>query len=69
MSTLKELRLQAHLTVSELARLAKVGRGTVERAESGESVLDVKAYMIVEALGKQLNREIKLDDVEGLNIL
>ena len=32
-------------------------------------MLDAKAYTIVEALGKQLGREIQLEDVEGLTIL
>ncbi len=69
MPTLKVMRLQAHLTVSELARLANVDRKTVERAESGQSVLDAKAYAIVEVLAKRLSREIKFDEVEGLQIL
>lgn len=69
MPTLKQLRLQAHWTVAELARRASVDRKTVERAEAGRPVLDAKAYMIVEALGKQLGHEIQLEDVEGLRIL
>lgn len=69
METLKQLRLQAHLSIAELSRLANVDRKTVERAEDGTPVQDVKAYSIVEALAKQLGRSISLDDVSGLNIL
>lgn len=69
MATLKQLRLQAHLSIAELARLANVDRKTVERAEEGTAVQDVKAYAIVEVLARQLGRALSLDDVEGLNIL
>ncbi len=69
MPTLTELRLQAHLSVAELSRRANVDRKTVERAEAGQPVQDVKAYAIVEALSNILGRPIRLDEVEGLNIL
>ena len=69
MPTLKDLRLQAHLSVAELSRRANVDRKTVERAEGGQPVQDVKAYAIVEALGNILGKSIKLEEVEGLNIL
>lgn len=69
MPTLKQMRLQSHLTISELARLANVDRKTVERAEGGQPVLDAKAYAIVEVLAKRLGREINFSEVEGLNIL
>jgi predicted transcriptional regulator len=35
MATLKELRLEAGLSVNGLAKLAKVDRQTVDRAENG----------------------------------
>lgn len=69
MATLYELRLEARLSVNALAKHAKVDRMTIERAESGNPVQDVKAYAIVQAIASQLQREIKLEDVEGLNIL
>jgi len=69
MATLRDLRLEARLSQNALAKLAQVDRMTVDRAESGLPVQDVKAYAIVQALATQLGREIKLDDIEGLNIL
>ena len=69
MATLQELRLEAHLSVNALSKLAKVDRQTIERAESGTPVQDVKAYQIVEALSNILGKSIKLEEVEGLNIL
>lgn len=69
MPTLKELRLEARLSISQLARLADLDRQTVDRAENGEPVRDFKASAIVQALARQLNREIKLGEVEGINIL
>jgi predicted transcriptional regulator len=69
MPTLKELRLQARLSVSKLARLADIDRQTVERAENGTAIQDVKAYAIVSALGQQLGRTIQLEEVENLNTI
>jgi predicted transcriptional regulator len=69
MATLKELRLEARLSVNRLAHIAQVDRQTVDRAENGQAVQDVKAYGIVQALAQQLGRKITLQEVEGLNIL
>jgi predicted transcriptional regulator len=68
-ATLQELRLEAHLSVNALSKLAQVDRQTIERAEAGTPVQDVKAYQIVEALSQHLGRKIALREVEGLNIL
>ena len=69
MATLKQLRLQAHLSIAELSRLANVDRKTVERAENGNPVQDAKAYAIVDVLARQLGRELEIEDVDGLKIL
>lgn len=69
MPTLKQLRLEAGLSINQLAKLSKLDRQTVDRAEKGEGVRDVKAYALVTALGNQLGRSIKLEEVEGLIIL
>lgn len=69
MPTLKELRLEARLSVSKLARLADVDRQTVERAENGTAIQDVKAYAIVSALAKTLGRSIPLSEVKGLYVI
>ncbi len=69
MPTLTQLRLQARLSVSKLARLADVDRQTVERAENGTAIQDVKAYSIVSALSQQLGYAILLEDVENLHTI
>lgn len=69
MPTLKQLRLEARLSVSQLARLANLDRGTVERAESGHAVQEVKAYAILSTLNNQLGQRYTLDQITGLNIL
>jgi hypothetical protein len=69
MATLKQLRLRARLTLAQLGRLANVDGKTVKRAEDGIAINEVKAVAIVEALGKVLNKELTIDEVEGLKIL
>lgn len=69
MATLKELRLEAGLSIAQLSRLADVDRKTVERAEHGEPVQDTKAYAIVRALNNRLGTAYRLSELSGLNIL
>jgi predicted transcriptional regulator len=67
MATLEDLRLEARLSVSALARKAGVDLKTVKRAIDGENVQKVKAYAILDALSKELARPLKLEDIEGLH--
>lgn len=69
MQTLKQLRLEARLSIAELSRLANIDRKTVERAEDGKPVQDVKAYAIVSTLAQQLGRSLSVEDIKGLNIM
>lgn len=68
MATLEDLRLEARLSVSALARKAGVDMKTARRAIEGSPVQKLKAVAILDALAKELKRPIKLDDVEGINI-
>ncbi len=68
MATLKDLRLQARLSMAGLGRMANVDGKTVRRAEEGQPIQEVKAFAICEALGKQLNQTLTITDVEGLKI-
>ncbi len=68
MSKLKELRIRARLSTEALGRLANVDGKTVKRAESGLPVQELKAISIVEALGQALGMELKIEDIEDLNI-
>jgi hypothetical protein len=66
--TLEDLRLEARLPVAALARKAGLDMKTVKRALNGIPVTKVKAVAILSALSAELERPIKLEDVEGLNI-
>jgi transcriptional regulator with XRE-family HTH domain len=68
MATLKELRFEAGLTLSQIAKRAGVATSTVSRAEEGQPVQELKAYQIAKALSELLRREIKYQDIEGLNV-
>ncbi len=68
MPTLKELRLKARLSAEALGRLANISGKTVTRAEEGLPIQEVKAVAIVEALGQALGQELRVTDVEGLQI-
>ncbi len=58
MPTLKQLRLEARLSVNRLAKLADVDRQTIMRAEAGEHIRELTAYAIVDTLSKRLGRSI-----------
>ncbi len=68
MATLKQLRLRARLSYEALGKLADVSGKTVKRAEQGLPVQDVKAVAIVEALGQALGMDLRVEDVEDLQI-
>ena len=67
---MKQLRLNAHLTVFELAVKSGVSIRTINRIESGKehTVTDLTAQKLVDALGQALGHEIKPQEVEGLRI-
>ena len=67
MATLEDLRLEARLSMGALSRKAGVDIKTVRRALDGENVQKLKAFAIVEAIAKELNRPLKLNDVDGLH--
>ena len=69
MSTLKEYRFEAGLSLSELARRAGIDVGTVRRAEQGDPVQELNAYKIAQALGQALGRRVEVQDIEGLNVI
>lgn len=67
MPTLEELRLEAQLSMGALSRKAGVDIKTVRRALDGDTVQKLKAVAIVVALSKELDRPLKLEDVDGLH--
>jgi transcriptional regulator with XRE-family HTH domain len=63
MPSLKEYRLQAGFSVTELARRAGVDQGTIKRAESGHPVQEVKAAAIAQALSQALNQKLSIQEL------
>ena len=58
----KNLRLDARLSMSQLAGIANVSRDTLARAEAGEAVSELVAVKIFEALKGKLTRPVTRDD-------
>jgi transcriptional regulator with XRE-family HTH domain len=66
--TLEDLRLESGLSKRELARQSGLDFNTVQRAVTGEVISLNTAGKIARALSKALNRNIRYQDIEGLNI-
>jgi len=67
--TLEDLRLEARLSLGALSRKAGVDMKTLRRAIDGQNVQKLKAFAIVDVLSKELQRPLKLEDIEGLHYL
>jgi transcriptional regulator with XRE-family HTH domain len=68
MATLKDLRFQSGLSLSQIARRANVATSTVSRAEQGEPIQELKATQIARALSELLGKRIRVEDIDGLNV-
>jgi len=66
--TLKDLRIAARWSKQELARRSELDAKTVTRAESGQTVQEVKAAIILDTLNKALGTSYTLSDVEGVAV-
>lgn len=64
MSRVREYRLKARWSQNELARQAKVDERTVRRAEEGQTIQDVKAAQIADALSEALGITLTIEDLE-----
>ncbi len=67
--TLKNLRVEAGMTINRLSQEAGVTPQSVKRAEQGELISPATAKSIAEALSRLLGRKIRPGDIEGLNIM
>lgn len=65
---LKDLRIEAGLSVSELARLAQTSRNTIDKAEREEPISDYIAGKICQVLSERLGRRITYQEA-GISIL
>lgn len=68
MPTLEGLRIEARMSVSALSREAKVDMKTVKRAVDGKPVQKLKVMAIIDALSRELERPLKLEDIDGINV-
>ena len=64
MSRLKYYRMEAGLSVAQLARLAQVDETTCRRAETGKPVQELKAYAIAKALSQAYGQELTIEVLE-----
>ena len=62
-TAMKQYREQAHLSITQLARLARIDDTTVRRAERGEGIQEGDAEAIVEVLSKKVGQELSLSDL------
>ncbi len=67
---MKQLRLNAHLTVFELAVKSGISIRTINRVESGKehTVTSLTAQKLLDTLSEALGHQINPEDVEGLRI-
>ncbi len=64
MSKVREYRLKARLSQNELARRAGIDERTVRRAEEGQTIQDVKAAAIADALSEALGMTLTIQDLD-----
>lgn len=63
MSRIKALRLEARLSLSNLARLSDLDRATVSKAEKGNSVSELSMHKMAAALSQELERPLAPEDL------
>jgi transcriptional regulator with XRE-family HTH domain len=69
MATLHELREQAGLSLAELARRANVDYKTAKKADDNKGTIQrIKALALLRVISRELERELKIEDVDGLQV-
>ena len=66
--TLTELRESVPMNIPELARAAGVDDMTIRNAENGQRVSAKTARAIAQALSRALDRVIRVQDIDGLQV-
>ena len=64
MTVLRDLRVEAGLSVTDLAREAKTSRNTIDKAEKGEPISGHIAGRICQVLSDKLGRHITYKDAQ-----
>lgn len=68
-STFKQLREEAGLTVQALASEAGVSLSTVNRMEYGTTQVTRRiAYQVLNVISSKIGRRITIEEVEGLRV-
>ena len=67
--TLKTFRVNLGWSQKDLAREAGTSTFTTSQAESGKRIAPRNAKAIADALSKAYNREIRVSDIEGLEVV
>jgi len=71
LQTVKDLRIEARLTVLQLAAQAGVSISSINRIEHPEKAVKVKRLVlskVLYALSQALGRQISINDIEGLEL-
>ncbi len=67
--TLREYRIELGWSINKLAQEAKITRQSAANAEDGQPIKAETAKAIADTLSKAYGREIRVFDIQGLNIL
>ncbi len=67
--TLRELRIELGWSINKLAQEAGITRQSAANAEDGNPIKAETAKAIADTLSKAYGKEIKVLDIQGLNIL
>jgi transcriptional regulator with XRE-family HTH domain len=69
LQTVKELRIEARLTVLQLAAQAGVSISSINRIEHAKNpVKRLVVSKVLHTLSQALGRQIKIEDIEGLEL-
>jgi DNA-binding XRE family transcriptional regulator len=66
---LREYRIELGWSINKLAQEAKITRQSAANAEDGQPIKAETAKAIADTLSKAYGREIRVMDIQGLNIL
>ncbi len=67
MATLREIRDETGLSISDLAKRAEVDYKTVKKADEGVgSIHRFKALALLKVINQELGTEYGLEDIDGL---
>jgi DNA-binding XRE family transcriptional regulator len=66
---LREYRIELGWSINKLAQEAKITRQSAANAEDGQPIKAETANAIADTLSKAYGREIRVMDIQGLNIL